>query len=250
MPTTRRLRRGFCPGCGSAGRRGTVKRTPARPAPPRRRSAASGLQRDFHVRLGDQLAVDFDVACAPRQRQRHQQRRQELARHVAAHDQRRFGIGCRAGDGCAAADSRAASRTRCARRPDRARRRGRRSAARACAARRAALVAAAARASAAVSGRIAVPALPRKRSACCTGRRPRAAPSIAHRSAPSARHCDAERTQRIQHVPACRRSRAASVERRSRPRASAASSNMRLEMLFEPGRRTVPATRSSARRSR
>ena len=61
--------------------------------------ARQQVQRDFDVGLGDQFADHFDddIACRlavhggtmPRQRQRHQQRGQELAGHVAAHANRR-----------------------------------------------------------------------------------------------------------------------------------------------------------------
>ena len=100
-----------------------------------------------------------------------------------------------------------------------------------------------------MSGRNAVPALPRNRSARldreAAPRRRRhahaldvAQSSIAH----------AERAQRVEH-----HARVVGIEQaaraRSSPSASAASSSVRLEMLFEPGRRTVPAARRDRRRS-
>ncbi len=105
----------------------------------------------------------------PAERQRQQQRGQELRGHVAA-DPHRSSRRHRDPDESAAADSRRWLRSRFARRCCAARRRDRRSVARACAARRAARYSPPDSASAAVSGRNAVPALPRNRSACLTGK--------------------------------------------------------------------------------
>jgi hypothetical protein len=67
----------------------------------RNAKARQQVERDLDVGLGDQLAdhLDHDVAgrCAHGQRQRHQQRGQELAGHVAAHGDGRVqpqGRGC------------------------------------------------------------------------------------------------------------------------------------------------------------
>ena len=130
-----------------------------------------------------------------------------------------------------------------------ARRPGRRSAARACAATpRSSNSPPCARrssASAAVSGRIAVPALPRK-SVACVRREPAAEAGDVRRASPSRVDAAAERAQRRRASPACRRSRAGRDVGRA-ARRSPASSSTRFEMLFEPGRRTVPAARVERR---
>ena len=104
-------------------------------------------------------------------------------------------------------------------------------------------------ASAAVSGRIAVPALPRKSRVGDAGARP-PSPSISTSSArPSAR-----RTPQPICASACNITRVSSLSSRPRTRVApslkAASSSTRLEMLLEPGSRTRPCTARRAGTSR
>ncbi len=101
-------------------------------------------------------------------------------------------------------------------------------------------------ASAAVSGRIAVPALPRNRSAVFAVNAPRV---------PDTTHTSPSRFSFTPSFPS-----AAIITRVSSessrfvivvsPSASAASSNTRFEMLFEPGKRIVPDAREKGPRSR
>ena len=106
--------------------------------------------------------------AAPVERQRHQQRGEELARHVAAHAHASCSALIAAGADARAAGSPRAEVVDVARRARAAHRPGRRSAARACAARPRARSRRRHSASAAVSGRNAVPALPRNSSARLT----------------------------------------------------------------------------------
>ena len=137
----------------------------------------------------------------------------------------------------------------CRRRACAARRRGRRSAARASAARRRARSRRRPTPATAVSGRNAVPGVAeeqlrrahRKRAAAararrnrgCRAARPRATPSVA--SASSIRSTS---------------SASSSPQTRVGPSASAASSSVRLEMLFDPGSATSPRAAAAGARSR
>ena len=135
------------------------------------------LQGDLDVGLGDQLALDLDhrVGRLGAQRQGEQQGGEELARDVAAHPERRgereraLPAETRSGGKPAFSRYSTRSRARAARRP------GRRSAVRACAATPRSSKPPpdeAAKASAAVRGRIAVPALPRKKRRAALAQRP------------------------------------------------------------------------------
>src|ERR1017187_1767639 len=101
-------------------------------------------------------------------------------------------------------------------------------------------------ASAAVSGRNAVPALPRNSSAALTGNAPPApvttvAPPSRFTAMPSVRK--ASSMTRVS-------SESSRSWRRVSPEARAASSSTRLEMLFDPGSLTVPETLRMGARSR
>jgi hypothetical protein len=107
---------------------------------------------------------------------------------------------------------------------------------------------AASTASAAVSGRIAVPALPRNSAASCTAQLPAQAGDGQRavglrRSSVQPRACSAASITRVSSLSS--RSRTTVV-----PALSPASSSTRLEMLLLPGRRTLPAAPRKGGRSR
>src|ERR1019366_2877297 len=101
-------------------------------------------------------------------------------------------------------------------------------------------------ASAAVNGRNAVPALPRNSSAALTGNAPPApvttvSPRSCFTAMPSVRKASCMTRVSSESSRSCRR---------VSPEARAASSSTRLEMLFDPGSLTVPATLRMGARSR
>jgi len=101
-------------------------------------------------------------------------------------------------------------------------------------------------ASAAVSGRNAVPALPRNRSIFLHGMPPAPLTTMLAKSRTSmtmSSFCSAPSITRVSSASSTPFSRVA-------PLASAESSSTRLEMLFEPGSRSVPLTRAIGGRSR
>ena len=106
---------------------------------------------------------------------------------------------------------------------------------------------AASSASTAASGRIAVPALPRNSVASCTRSRP---PRPSMRSAPALGCCTVQPSARKASSMTRVSSESSSSCTSVLPSASAASSSTRLEMLFEPGSRTVPEAPRSGGRSR
>ena len=103
-------------------------------------------------------------------------------------------------------------------------------------------------ASTAVNGRNAVPALPRKRLARLTPKLPPTPCTTQWReSSPGS-----IRTPSVRNASIMRRTSSASSRPATSvgPRASAASSSVRLEMLLDPGSRTVPAILATGARSR